>query len=234
MRTNGEHLTAMAVKNTFRFPRSSDRVFVCGQTGSGKTFGGVWVLSNMDIDARPWIVLDFKNDDLINGISKAQNLEYGDPLPTKPGIYILKCRPEDNERLHELFERILSRGDIGVYVDEGLVIGQNNAGFNACLTQGRSLGIPMIILSQRPVKCSTWILSESTFWMVFFLIKKSDREKVADDTPLPINYTESLEEHCSYWYDVKKRALFKLKPVPDEVELLARIDAKLPKVRRTL
>ena len=223
----------MASNHKPRLPGPSDRTVILGQTGSGKTYGGVWLLSTQDIDRRPWLILDFKNDDLINGIEKSQYISFADDLPTRPGLYILKCEPYD-ERLDELFRRILDHTEIGVYVDEGLMVGQNNKGFNACLTQGRSLGIPMIILSQRPVKCATCVLSEATFWMVFFLIKKSDREKVADDTPLPINYVDKLQPHHSWWYDVKRRNLTKFGPVPDEGVILGSIDGRLPKVRRTI
>jgi hypothetical protein len=221
-------------KYTARLPGPSDRTIICGQTGSGKTFGGVWLLSRQDIDVRPWIVLDFKNDDLINSIKKCTYITYSTPLPSKPGIYILKCAPGEDEELSAFFFRVLQRTGIGIYVDEGLVIGQHNKGFNTCLTQGRSLEIPMIILTQRPVRVSSYAFSEATFWMVFFLIKISDRKIVADDTPLEVSYVDTLAEHESYWYDVKRRRLTKFIPVPDEPLILAAIDAKAPKPRRTL
>ena len=41
---------------------------------------------------------------------------------------------------------IWKRGGIGVYVDEGYMVGNNNPAFRAILTQGRSKEIPAIVL----------------------------------------------------------------------------------------
>jgi len=217
-----------------RLPTSSDRIVICGQTGSGKSQAGVWHLSNADIDSRPWIIVDGKNDptDLINNIEKSTLLDYSDKIPTKPGVYLLKVYADDKEELVDFFQRIHSQGGVGIFADEGYILGQHNKWFNTCLMQGRGLRIPMIVLTQRPVRVTPWAFSEANFWQVFNLVKRGDREIVAADVPIPVDY--ELPRFHSYYYDVAERRLTKMAPVPEGQVLLAKIDAKLPRKRREI
>lgn len=218
----------------FRLPSPSDHIVICGHTGSGKSQAAMWQLSLRDIDVRPWIIVDYKDDpdDLINNIEKSTIITFSDPLPTKPGIYILKCDPDDEDELREWFKRVKRHRNLGIYVDECAMIGRYNKPFNACMAQGRSLKISFINLTQRPVEVSKLIFSEAKFWQVFNLIKTADRKTVASDVPISVDY--KLPEFYSYYYDVAKSKLFRLKPVPDGEQILAMIDAKLPRLRRTL
>lgn len=224
----------MAPKKAIRLPGPSDHIVVCGQTGSGKSQAAMWLLSRRDITTRPWIAIDHKDDpdDLINGIEKAVIISYNDKLPSKPGIYILKCGQDDTEEITEFLWRVYRQRNIGLYFDEAMMMGQNNKAFNTILTQGRSLQIPCMILTQRPVKVSPWAFSEAKFWWVFNLVKKRDRETVADDVPISSDY--DLPRYHSYYYDVGERQLTPLGPVPDGDTILAEIDARLPKQKRFL
>ena len=60
---------------TFRLPGGADRTVVIGPTGSGKTVAGAWLLSRQRFDRRPWVALDFKNEELWDAV--------GDP-PMRP------------------------------------------------------------------------------------------------------------------------------------------------------
>lgn len=194
----------------------------------------MWLLSRRDIDMRPWIILDYKDDpeDLINNVDKAVLISYDDKLPTKPGLYILKYGQDDTEEITNFLWRVLRQRGIGLYIDEAMTLGQNNKAFNTILTQGRSLHIPCMVLTQRPVKVSPWAFSEAKFWWVFNLVKRRDRETVADDVPISPDY--DLPRFHSYYYDVGERKLTKLLPVPDGDAILADIDARLPKQKRFL
>jgi len=215
-----------------RLPKSSDRIVIIGRTGSGKTVAALWHLSKQAIDRMPWIVVDYKNDENINSIEKAQSLTYDDKIPSKPGVYILHCLPGDEEAISQWFSRVWEHEGVGIYVDEGYMVGGNDKNFNACLTQGRSKKIPMIVLSQRPLWLSRFVFSEANFFQVFHLNDKEDRKTVKRYIPAELD--KRLPEFHSYYYDVDKDRLDILGPVPMADKILADIDAKLPKVRRTL
>lgn len=223
----------MAVTSPIRLPGPTHRVAVVGRTGSGKTFAAVWHLSNADFNVRPWVIIDYKNDDLINGIEKAQYINYND-LPTQPGIYILKVLPGEEDLLSEWFQRVWEHEGIGIYIDEGYMINKHDKWFNACLTQGRSKKIPMIILSQRPVWLSRFVFSEADFFQVFDLTHSQDmvkvKEYIKDDERKQLD--KPLRDYHSFYYDVGKKRLETFGPVPDGDSLLAKIDARLPDNRR--
>ena len=205
---------------------------VVGRTGSGKTRFAVWLLGTQDIHNRPWVIIDYKNDDLVNQIERSVILTFDEPLPKRAGVYILKVLPGETDALTAWLWRVYQRGDIGIYVDEGSMIGQRNDAFDACLTQGRSKNIPMIILTQRPVLLSGYVFSEATFYFVFDLILKKDREKIMDN--IPIDMRKSLPDYHSFYFDVPRKRKEIFGAVPDDETLLATIDAKIPVSRRTL
>ena len=211
-----------------RLPGPTDRTAIVGRTGSGKTVAAIWHLSHADIDERPHIILDYKNDDHINAIQRAQPIGYDD-LPDAPGVYILKVLPGDEERVNEWFKSVWERENIGILIDEGYMIDPRSQWFNACLTQGRSKRISMIILSQRPVWLSRFVFSEAEFFQVFDLthIKDMDkvREYIRDDERLQLD--QPLENYHSFYYDVGHKRLDTFAPVPDETVLLEVIDNRL-------
>lgn len=200
-----------------------------GRTGSGKTFAAVWLLANAGFDEKPWVVVDYKNDELINAIDRAERITYDD-IPEEPGIYILRVIPGDTEdgKISEWFKRVWEHENIGLYIDEGYMIKPRDPWFNACLTQGRSKHIPMIILSQRPVWLSRFVFSEADYFLVFELTHEGDRdtihEYIRDDAGL---LEQPLPLYHSYYYNVAAKDLRGLKPVPDGAELLAQIDQRL-------
>jgi DNA helicase HerA-like ATPase len=223
--------------DTIRLPRSDDRSAVIGRTGSGKTQLGVWLLSTQDIDTRVWIIIDYKGDELINAIDKAVPIGYDVNLERlKPGLYILRVLPGDEESLSEFFQRIWMHEDIGLFIDEGYMIGNRDRYFNACLTQGRSKHIPMIVLTQRPLWLSRFVFSEASYFFVFDITHSKDRGVVKEYVKDELRYRvdERLPQYHSLYYDVGRAKMEKLGPVPDGDEILALIDAKLPKQRRTL
>src|ERR1700722_17334554 len=133
-----------------RQPGPDDRLAIVGRTGSGKTQAAIWHLSRANFDTKPWVILDYKGDELIYRIERAEPTDF-DTVPQAPGIYILTILPGEEEELSNWFHQVWEQQNVGILVDEGYMIDRNDRWFNACLTQGRSRHIPMIILSQRPV-----------------------------------------------------------------------------------
>jgi DNA helicase HerA-like ATPase len=212
-----------------RLPQTTQHIAVIGRNGTGKTQAAVWHLSLMPINRRPWVVFDFKGDELINGIERAKHISL-DTVPRHPGVYIVHPTRADIKAgaVEDYLWRIYERERIGVYVDEGFMLGDSDA-FETLLTQGRSKHIPIITLTQRPVWVSRFVFSESMFYQIFALTDKRDKKTV--ESFAPINMDAELPEFHSYYYDVGKNRLTALKPVPEADVILGSIDAKLESIK---
>lgn len=196
-----------------RLPDISDRLVLIGGTGSGKTVAGLWHLSRQPIESMPWLVIDYKGDELITGIPHAQHVPIGTPLLN--GVYVIHPLLSDKEALEKQLWDIWKQEDTGVFVDEGFMLADSEA-FNTLLMQGRSKHIPVIVLTQRPVFVSRFIFSEASFIQVFRVIDKRDRKTISEFTPIFQEKDEDeLPPRHSYYYDVGEHKLSLLKPVPD-------------------
>lgn len=216
-----------------RLPGASDRIAVIGATGSGKTVAALWHLSRRDLKARPWIVFDFKDDENISLIENAEHvgLDFR-PNEKSRGLYIVHPMRTDDEAVNALMLDLLARGNVGVYVDEP---DMNRAtGFEDVLRKGRSHRVPVISLTQRPVDCNRYMLSEANFYQVFDLADRRDWITVGQFIP-PISDAlprlPSLAKHHSIYYDRGTKTLTPFKPVPKVEEIIFRIDEQLSEKR---
>lgn len=223
----------MAPKTTLRFPGPTNRTTVIGRTGSGKSHFAAWLLSLQNFDAMPWVIIDFKDEDtdIINKIDRVQTIDY-DTVPDKSGLYILKPMSSDTDDLERWLWMVFQRGNVGLFFDEVFPIGQHNEAFNTILMQGRSRNVPVIVCTQRPTNISVYCFSEASFYYVFDLTKKRDRQTVSHEIGIPANY--QLPPYHSYQYDVSAKTSAKLLPAPKESDILDAIEDKLPATRRTL
>lgn len=214
------------------FPTDKQRLVIVGATGSGKTQAGMWHLSKRNFLDMPWVIYDFKGDELIDAIEGTQSLDVGAPAPTRPGIYVVRPHPAQKTEVENQLWEIWAQENIGIYVDEGLMIGKNNNGFRAALTQGRSKYIPMIVLSQRPVWMDNFVFSESEYFQVFRLQKAKDLSTVNDF--IPYDLSERLPEYHSYYYSVPHNEIVVLEPVPDRDAILDTFHTKLRKLKKVI
>lgn len=197
----------------FRLPGVEDRTTVIGPTGSGKTIQAANVLSRQNFEKRPWVLIDFKRETLWDQVKSPpiQALKVGD-MPGKRGLYRMEADPWKEEELERWLENIWSRGNVGIFSDEQSLIPKGPA-MKAILRQGRSLHIPCIMCTQRPVDCDREVFTESQYICVFGIEDEKDMKTVkgyvrnaAIDAPLPRFY--------SHWYDRPQKTLFTLRPSP--------------------
>lgn len=215
-----------------RLPKYDDRTAVIGSTGSGKTQFAVWLLSNRDLNARPWIIFDFKGDDLIAQIGAIEISIFGG-IPKQPGLYVVRPIPElHDDAVKDFLWKIWRRENVGIYIDEGYMLGTRNPALNACLTQGRSKHIEMIVLSQRPVWMSKFVFSESTFFAIFNLTLEDDRKFVSGY--VGGQSIKVLPRFNCLWYDVNQQQAHFFKPVPSRDEIIATFEAKLANKRKAI
>lgn len=220
-----------------RLPDNSQRTVIVGRTGTGKTVAGLWLLSTYDL-THPWLLINFKNDKHINSIEGARHVDFDYEFTKKDqGLFVLHVMPhetrgtfKDSSLLEKFLWKLWKREGVGVLCDEGSMIGGNDA-FDACLTQGRAKEIPMIICTQRPVGLTRYAFSEADFVQAFHLNDDRDRITVEQFTPLDSEDFDTLDKHCSFWYDIAEDDLLRLKPVPNMNETRATLDVKLPRRR---
>lgn len=207
-----------------RLPGPKDRVAVIGSTGSGKTVAALWHLSRANLNARPWIVFDFKDDDNIALIEKAQHVDLKfRPAADAKGVYVVHPMRTDDEAVNEMMVDLLSRGNVGLYIDEP---DMNNAtGFEDVLRKGRSHYVPVIALTQRPVDCNRYMLSEAGFYHVFDLADQRDWNVVKQF--IPAEFPTSMKKYHSFYYDRDRKQLTRFAPVPTIDEIMVAIDSQL-------
>lgn len=217
-------------KPIFRLPARTHRAAIFGRTGTGKTQFGAFILSAANFDEQPWVIVDYKRDELLNAIDRAKEIGFDD-IPKHPGLYILHANPEENdEQINAFMRKVWKQTHVGLLFDEMYMVPQRPA-LPPLLIQGRSLHIPVISLSQRPSWLSRFVLSEADHVASFHLNDPDDQKKVARLMPSGALDTRLRNYHCQ-WYDVGQNALFPLAPCPDADTILDRIDDRLTPKRK--
>lgn len=223
-----------------RFPTDTQRHAIVGATGSGKTQAALWHLSNRSYTEQPWIIYDYKRDELIESIPGVQEIEVTKRVPEKPGLYVVHPHPMQVTEVESQMWGIWEQENTGVFIDEGYMIGKNSAAFRALLTQGRSKHIPIITLSQRPTWIDRFILSESEYHQIFRLQHYGDVEAVNEFIPVKLfrnpedNTKIRIPEYHSYYYDVGADELVILKPVPELPEILSTFDRRIGSIPKSI
>lgn len=213
---------------TMTLPGAADRTAVIGATGTGKTIFGAWLLSKQRFDKRPWVVIDFKGEELWEqvGTPPMRSLRVGS-MPGKRGLYRMRVQPWDDEAIEDWLKKVWSHGNIGLFVDEVSLIPQKEA-FKAILRQGRSLRIPVIACSQRPVDVDREVWSEANYISVFRLDDIRDYKIIKGFTrDAPID--RQLPEYYSHWYDKKNFTCLQLRPVPEPASIAKSLREAAPK-----
>jgi hypothetical protein len=216
-----------------KFPNDTQRLTVIGKTGSGKTQFAAWQLSERSITKKPWIVFDFKRDDLLNEITGSHHIGVEEKLPKHPGLYLVHPTPAETENVEKLLWKIWEKENIGVYIDEGYMISDRSPGFQAILTQGRSKHIPVIMLTQRPAWVTRFAFSEADYISLFALTDTRDQKIVKQFMPMPIE-TRLPAPYYSWWYDSPRHYKAVLQPAPDRGHILNSFHERLTKPRRIL
>lgn len=220
----------MATEPKFSLPNTKQRLCVMGHTGCGKSQFGMWALSEADIERQPWLVVDYKGDDIINQIPYRREIGLNE-TPKHAGIHVVHPLPTQNDQVENLLWRIHARGNTGIFVDEAYMMPDDGA-YQTLLTQGRSKHIPMINLTQQPAWIPRHVFSESDYYSVFHLTDRRDRKRVNEF--MPVDLDTPIPDYTSWYYRVKDRARFHLQPVPDANTILETFARRLAPKRRVI
>lgn len=203
-------------------PQNNSRTVLIGSTGSGKTQFGMWFLSTRDYRYRPWFILDYKGErSFIELESKGAidlDLSYTE-LPTDAGIYIIRVLPNQEELVSRFFKDCYYQENVGIFIDEGTMVPKNDTWLRACLTQGRSKEIELIICTQRPVWLDKYVFTEASYFGIFRLNSIDDRKIIS-------NYLggvepNSLAPYHALWYMVNRQDFVIFEPVPSMKEIIS-------------
>lgn len=221
----------MSSDEKFELPREDEHTTIVGRTGTGKTQAGAWLLSTRDLQHKPWVILDYKGEELLNAIPRVREIGFKE-TPSQPGLYILKSRPDLEDETEAWLWSIWERENTGVFIDEGYMLPEYRKGaFSALLTQGRSKRTPVITLSQRPVRVNRTAFSEASHLIAFDLNDRRDHKALEEIVPSGFMAREVPKFH-SRWYSVKKDKVWTLQPVPEADEIIDLINEKLPPLKR--
>lgn len=215
---------------TFTLPGAEDRTVIIGQTGSGKTILGAWLLSKQRFDKRPWVALNFKDEELWYqvGDPPMRPLRLG-AMPPKRGLFRMDVHPGQEDELENWLWKIWSRGDVGIFADEVSLVPQKKA-FKAILRQGRSKRIPVIACTQRPVDCDREVFSEAQYRACFGLEDARDYQVIRGlfgNRDIRVE-AESLRRHQCLWWDAKRKKLDTLNPCPPPATVAKDLKAVVP------
>lgn len=223
-----------------RLPTVHDRTTIIGKTGSGKTQFSSWLLSTQPFDRQPYIIFDYKYDELLTAVPNIREIDFSVNLKTlakQKGLYIIHPLPgDDDERVTELLWKIWRHERIGLYFDEGTLIPGNSSAarsgpFQAIQQQGRSKRLPAITVTQRPSRVSPSCFSEASFFAFFYLHTAADIARVNDLGRENVMRDLAQDYHCK-WYDVGRNQLTRFSPVPEKGDIIDMINRRLPAKRR--
>lgn len=163
--------------------KTSDRVFIAGQTGSGKTY---WSRSKL-WNVKRLIVIDAKDQlkDWKTVQPDDKNLKKfmngGDlRLRLVPSIGTVK---EIGIEIDEYLKKAYQARNCVVYIDEMYSLASNNftsTWLTALWTRGRSLGIGVWAVAQRPYNIPLYAMSEAQYYVCFRLKMHHDKQRMAE------------------------------------------------------
>ena len=218
----------------FRLPNNNDRVAILGRNGSGKSVMAAWLMSEADIDRKPWIIIDYKGEEIFDKIRKQErdaitDLEPTAPIPKRPGLYRVEPIPgEDDAAITQMLWRIWEKQRVGIYFDEGHLVPNSDA-LKANLVTGRSRQIPIIMLSQRPVWVPREVFSESNHHIVFDLSHEEDRKTVGTFASPDGKAVPRIKEFHSIWNNVRQNKQYPMLPAPHADQSVQRIVERAPR-----
>lgn len=183
---------------------AGDRVLIVGHTGSGKSTLASAIASRW----QRVLVLDPKND--AGAVLPNSHVSYGvaDALRSLPGRVIYRPLPDELADLAGSFDLLCRRiflagGGCGILLHETADVAPSRGSrqwLDACIRQGRSMGIPIVFCAQRPAWIDRLALSEPAHVYLFRLRNRDDLRTMAGVMGDEIMHAPPLPSKHAFYY----------------------------------
>ena len=195
---------------TIRPIRVEERILIVGANGTGKSVAATQLLDSTSL---PVIAVDVKGDFELNQkasvIRKPNDWRLG-LLPNRSYIYRPNLEYMDTDTWVLFFRTLWSRArktgkkhPFFLYIDEAQFLSTGRVGremANLAITT-RSMGMGLIITSQRPRWIPVEIRTEAWRWFVYWLTYERDRKEVGEYTAgrLTPEDFDRIDENHGFW-----------------------------------
>lgn len=159
----------------------TDRVLIVGRTGSGKST----LARTMFYGSRSIVVIDPKHEEVLaRGQIASTPAEFRQLYPQKSTRIVFRPDPEDKRAsdVDEVIRRVLRYGRTRLLLHETVDYAKPVyivPALRRAIMTGRSLMVPVVSCSQRPVGLHNTVISEAEHAFIFDLSLAGDREKLA-------------------------------------------------------
>jgi energy-coupling factor transporter ATP-binding protein EcfA2 len=183
--------------------KSNSRIFIAGKTGSGKTTLVKRVLYPMYTRRVFWDIKCENSDLLVNSSLCRSPAELAAAI--KKGKTSILYQPADisPEDFNRVCEILFNTGNFALFVDEAATVTEPNwiePWHNQIMIRGRSRGVGIVNVTQRPRACHNTLISEAEHFFIYRLQLETDVAKIK--TILPKKYLSEIytlpEFHCFY------------------------------------
>lgn len=181
--------------------KRSDRVLFTGATGSGKS-----TIARFLVEYLPYFVIVDPKHEWKEGPLTAIITSKAETLLDWPDTFQVIYRPSiaDQEAgLPDFWNVVWHIGNVGVLLDELVTITpptQAPLGMRRAYQMGRSRGIGVWGITQRPARVPMIVLSEANHYFSGRLALKADRERMAEVMQTPAPVVEPIEDDYLFWY----------------------------------
>ncbi len=189
---------------------------IAGQNGAGKSVLATSIANRWD----RVLVYDPKRDPASLMPNAAVCYGVKAALAALPGRVVYRPRADEIHRIGELFDELvkkvmkLTAHAIVVHELGDLAASDRELApyTSACFRQRRSLRIPMILVTQRPMNIPRLALSESQHAVAFHLVDRQDRARMAEIMGPEIVERPVPNDH-SFWYRGPDLVLVRVAPI---------------------
>ena len=155
---------------------NAKHLVVIGPTGSGKTFLVKRLILDGGLGSR-CLIIDLKNEYSELGPWVEIEDAIREIREDKKSFFVYRFIPEDDEEIGDVFDLAFALGDCAVICEE-VADYTTHPGLRTLLRRGRSEGIRVVAITQRPAEVHKTVTSQANLTVCFKTIEPVDKEYI--------------------------------------------------------